>query len=105
MIESCFAWHGSSLTYTASRAQFSPAIGAPACSACSDFHFSPNFIPFAGSVHASAKRSTHCCQACCCSGLRESKPVILFTEPSDEIVHSMLLPAWSTHCLSSVGSL
>src|SRR5216683_5723160 len=67
-------------------------IGAPACSACSDFHFSLNFIPSAGSVHASAKRATHCCQACCCSGKRVSRPFTSFTEPSGEIVKSMLLP-------------
>src|SRR5437016_5140440 len=105
MIETWLAWHGSSLTYIDSRAQFSPEIGAPACSAWSDLHFSPHFIPFAGSVHASAKRATHCCQACCCSGKRESRPFTSFTEPSGEIENSMLLPCGSTRCLSQSGCL
>src|SRR6266446_1892851 len=104
-IESWLAWHGSSLTYIDSRTQCNPAIGAPACSACSDFHFSPNFIPSAGSVHASAKRATHCCQACCCSEKRVSRPFTSFTEPSDEIVNSMFLPLGSTRCLSQSGFL
>src|ERR1700675_375360 len=104
-IESWFAWQGSSLTYVDSRAQCNPAIGAAPCSACCDFHFSPNFIPSAGSVHARAKRATHCCQACCCSGKSESRPFTWFTEPSDEIVNSTLLPLGSTRCLSQLGFL
>src|SRR5439155_21713600 len=98
MRERCLAWHVSSLTYIDSRAQFSPEIGAAICSACSSFHFSPNFIPLAGSVHASAKRATHCCQACCCSGKRKSRPFTSFTEPSGEIVNSMLFP-WGPHAV------
>src|SRR5260370_38069340 len=86
-----------------SRAQCNPAIGAPACSRCSDFHFSPSFISLAGRVQDSAKRATHCCQACCCSGKRESKPFTPVTEPSGEIVNSMLLPLGSTRCFSQLG--
>src|SRR6266478_8975309 len=105
MSESWLARHGSSRTYMESRAHCNPAMGVLDCSACSDFHFSPDFIPFGGSVHARAKRATHCCQACCCSGKRDSRPFTSFTEPSDEIVNSMLLPLGSTRCLSRLGFL
>src|SRR5229473_738019 len=105
MSESWLARHGSSRTYMESRAHCNPAMGVLDCSACSDFHFSPDFIPFGGSVHARAKRSTHCCQACCCSGKRESTPFILSTEPSGEIVNSMLFPSGSTRWLSPLGFL
>src|SRR6266481_4755748 len=103
--ESWLAWHGSLRTYVESRAHCNPAIGVLDCSACCDFHFSPDFIPLGGRAHARAKRATHCCQACCCSGKKESRPFTSFTEPSGEIVNSMVFPLGSTRCLSQFGFL
>src|SRR5947207_15959427 len=88
-----------------SRAHCNPAMGVLDGSACSDFHFSPDFIPSGGRAHAKAKRASHCCHACCCSGKRESRPFTSFAEPSGEIVNSMLLPLESTRSLSQFGFL
>src|SRR5258708_25260176 len=101
--ESWLAWHGSSRTYVESRAHCSPAMGVLDRSACWNFHVSPDFNPLGGRVHARAKRATHCCQACCCSGKRESRPFTSPKEPSEEIVNSTLFPLGSIRCLSQLG--
>src|SRR5690349_6330194 len=88
-----------------SRAHCNPAMGVLDLSASSDFHVSPDFIPSGGRAHASPKRATHCCQACCCSGKRESRPFTSFTEPSGEIVNSMVFSLGSTRCASQSGFL
>src|SRR5713101_8110210 len=107
VIERWLGRHGSFLTYLESRAQMSAAIGEADCSSCSPFHLSPIFAPSGGSVQPTAKRATHSCQICCCSGRNASRPLIFSVEPSGKIVNSnnlivgSMCCCWGFVCLSA----